>query len=81
MPLHKLLLPDLGIDDQPITLSSWFVKNGTEVNAGDPIVEILCGGATVDLPAIVHGTLVEKLITEDEIVQIGQQLAVIDDGR
>ncbi len=51
MPLHELLLPDLGIDDQPITVSSWLVKKGAGVTEDDPLVEVLCGCATVDLPA------------------------------
>ena len=51
MPQHELTLPDLGIDDQPITVSSWLVKRGTPVTEEDPVVEVLCGGVTVDLPA------------------------------
>ena len=78
MPQYELKLPDLGIDDQPITASSWFVKKGTRVNENDPILEILCGPATVDLPAGVTGILTEKLVAVDEIIKVGQSLAVIE---
>jgi 2-oxoglutarate dehydrogenase E2 component (dihydrolipoamide succinyltransferase) len=78
MPQHKLTLPDLGIDDQPISVSSWLVKKGTRVSADDPVVEVLCGGVTVDLPAGMTGVLVVKSVAEDEIIQVGQTLAVIE---
>jgi hypothetical protein len=78
MPRHELKLPDLGIDDQPITVSAWFVKQGTRVSEDDPIVEVLCGGATVDLPAGVDGILIEKSAAEDEPLEIGQTLAVLE---
>jgi len=78
MSLHEVLLPDLGIDDQPITASSWLVKRGTRVTEDDPVLEVLCGGATVDLPAMVRGILVKKLVAEDENIKVGQALAVIE---
>jgi pyruvate/2-oxoglutarate dehydrogenase complex dihydrolipoamide acyltransferase (E2) component len=78
MSRHKLLLPDLGIDDQPITVSSWLVKRGAHIDEHDPVVEILCGGITIDLPAGVSGTLVEKSASEDDEIQPGQTLAIIE---
>jgi 2-oxoglutarate dehydrogenase E2 component (dihydrolipoamide succinyltransferase) len=78
MQQHELTLPELGIDDQPITLSAWLVKRGTRVAEGEPVVEILCGGVTVDLPAGRAGILVEKLAMEDDILKMGQRLAIIE---
>jgi 2-oxoglutarate dehydrogenase E2 component (dihydrolipoamide succinyltransferase) len=78
MPRHELTLPDLGIDDQPITVSSWLVKRGTRVTEGEPVVEVLCGGITVDVPATSWGILVEKLVADDEVLKVGQSLAIIE---
>ena len=78
MSRHELSLPDLGIDDQPISASLWLVKQGTKVTEGEPLLEVLCGGVTVDLPAPAQGLLVEKLVAEDEVLQVGQILAVIE---
>ncbi|MGA2799273.1 MAG: biotin/lipoyl-containing protein [Thermoguttaceae bacterium] len=78
MPQHELTLPDLGIDDQPITVSSWLVKRGTPVTEDEPVLEVLCGGVTVDLPAAINGILVEKLVSDDEVLEVGQGLAVIE---
>ena len=73
-----LLLPDLGIAGQPMTVSVWLVKPGRRVRAGDPVVEVLAGPATVDLPSPVDGRLVQWLVDEDEPIVVGQRLAVIE---
>ena len=78
MSIHELSLPDLGIDDQPIMLSSWLVKLAAPVTAEDPVVEVLCGGVTVDLPAGADGIIAEKLVADDEVLRVGQILAVIE---
>jgi 2-oxoglutarate dehydrogenase E2 component (dihydrolipoamide succinyltransferase) len=78
MPQYELTMPDLGIEDQTITVSSWLVKRGTRVAEGEPVVEVLCGGVTVDLPAGSGGILIEKLAAEDEVLKVGQKLAVIE---
>jgi 2-oxoglutarate dehydrogenase E2 component (dihydrolipoamide succinyltransferase) len=78
MPQHELTLPDLGIEDQPITASSWLVKRGTQVTEDEPVLEVLCGGVTVDLPARINGILLEKLVSDDEVLKVGQKLAVIE---
>ena len=68
MPRIELCLPDLGLDDQPITLSVWLVSRGARVAAGERVAEILAGPATVDLPSPVDGILFERLVDEDETI-------------
>ena len=74
---HELLLPDLGMDQQPTTLSLWLVEAGSEVTEGDRLAEVLAGAATVDLPSPASGVLAETLVGEDETIVPGQALAVI----
>ena len=78
MPRHNLILPDLGIDEVPIVACLWLVDRGSRVAAGDPLLEVLAGPATVDLPAPTDGVLVETLVSEDDPLAIGQRLAVIE---
>jgi pyruvate/2-oxoglutarate dehydrogenase complex dihydrolipoamide acyltransferase (E2) component len=80
MSSRKLTLPDLGIDDQSITLSSWYLNRGERVSEGEPLVEVLCGGVTVDLPSPAEGILVEKCAAEDDIIAVGQTLAIIKES-
>ena len=77
MSSHNLLLPDLGLGDRPIVLSLWLVKEGTQVTEGEPVVEVMAGEATVDLPSPADGTLVEHLVDEGEAIAVGCRLAVI----
>ena len=78
MPRHELILPDLGIEEQPMVAGLWLAEPGTRVAAGDPLLEVLAGSAVVDLPAPADGVLVEILVDEDEPLQPGQRLAVIE---
>jgi pyruvate/2-oxoglutarate dehydrogenase complex dihydrolipoamide acyltransferase (E2) component len=80
MPRIELCLPDLGLDDQPITLSVWLVPRGARVTAGERVAEVLAGPATVDLPSPVDGVIIKRLVDEDEAIIVGQPLAVIETG-
>jgi pyruvate/2-oxoglutarate dehydrogenase complex dihydrolipoamide acyltransferase (E2) component len=73
----SLRMPELGIEGPPMTVSLWFARRGRRVVQGEPLVEILCGPATVDLPAPADGILVEKAASLDDEIQAGQILAVI----
>ena len=77
MQRYELRMPELGIDDGPIVLSLWLVRRGSRVVEGDPLVEVLAGGAVVDLPASADGVLTGKLAAEDDHPEVGQSLAVI----
>jgi pyruvate/2-oxoglutarate dehydrogenase complex dihydrolipoamide acyltransferase (E2) component len=73
-----LTLPDLGLGDQPIVLTVWLVKRGSRVAEGEPLVEVLAGAATVDLPAPADGVLAEKSAAVGDVLAVGQQLATIE---
>ncbi len=78
---HDLVLPDLGLDGVPVSVSVWLKKTGQEVVEGERLLELLAGEVTVDLPAPATGRLAQQLAEEDEIVQAGQVLArVVADG-
>jgi hypothetical protein len=72
---NSLVAPDLGMGPVPVTVSVWLVAEGQPVVEGDRVVELVCGGATVDLEAPVTGRLVRHCIEEDEPVTPGMRLA------
>lgn len=78
MDRHYLTLPDLGMGERPILASVWLVRSGASVIAGEHLLEVLCGEALVELPAPVSGVVRELLVSEDERLQVGQHLAVIE---
>ncbi len=71
--LVPLVAPDLGV--AAVAVSLWLVAEGTEVVEGDRVVELVAGGATVDLGAPVSGRLVRQLVDEDAPVAVGAILA------
>jgi len=80
MPAERrpLVMPELDLDGIPTTVSLWLVDAGSEVTEGDRLVEVLAGGATIDLPAPASGRLVEMLVGEDDAVTAGQVLGIIE---
>ena len=75
---YELTLPDLGMEQGPITVGLWLVEPGTWVAEGDPVLEILAGPAVIDLPSPGDGLLIERLADEEEPIEVGQLLAVIE---
>jgi len=45
------------------------------VLAGDRVLELIAGGATIDLEAPVAGRLVVQLVDEDQVVSVGTVVA------
>jgi pyruvate/2-oxoglutarate dehydrogenase complex dihydrolipoamide acyltransferase (E2) component len=70
-----LAVPDCGILGLPLRLSLWLVPEGAEVLAGDRVVELLAGGATIDLESPVAGRLLTQLADEDEVLAPGTVIA------
>jgi 2-oxoisovalerate dehydrogenase E2 component (dihydrolipoyl transacylase) len=76
-PLRRavLTLPDVGVAGVTVRVSLWLVPEGADVVEGDRVVEIVAGGATVDLEAPVTGRLVAWIADEDEPVAPGAVIA------
>lgn len=75
---HLLVLPELGLGAREVVASLWLVEPGSEVTAGDRLLEVLSGEVTIDLPSPASGVLVETLVDDDEPLRVGQPLAVIE---
>lgn len=75
-PRRELLaVPDCELLGMPLRVSLWLVPVGADVLEGDRVVELLAGGATIDLEAPVAGRLVAQLADEDETVTPGMVIA------
>lgn len=75
---HPLIMPELGLGDEPITVSLWLVDRGHDVSEGDRLLEVQGESVTVDLPAPVSGRLVQKLVSADDPLKAGQVLGYIE---
>ena len=64
-------------DVEEAIVSNWFVREGTAVTKGDPIVEIQIEKVSIDIPAPTTGEITEILIDEQGEFQRGDVLARI----
>jgi pyruvate/2-oxoglutarate dehydrogenase complex dihydrolipoamide acyltransferase (E2) component len=74
----ELRLPVLDLPGVAITASCWHAAVGQRVIEGDRLLEVLAGDAIVDLPAPASGKLVERKVQADDVLHVGQVLAVIE---
>jgi pyruvate/2-oxoglutarate dehydrogenase complex dihydrolipoamide acyltransferase (E2) component len=74
-----LVLPELGLGSVPIRVGQWLVEKGREVAAGDRLIEIVAGSATVDLPAPASGILRKRFVLDDDPLVVGQVLGLIEE--
>jgi len=76
---YKVTLPSLGEDtEEGATVSFWLVAEGDKVRKGDDLVELTTDKAAFTLPSPKNGTLVEKLVEEDDEVHVGDGLCVLE---
>jgi pyruvate/2-oxoglutarate dehydrogenase complex dihydrolipoamide acyltransferase (E2) component len=72
---EPLVVPECGLMGVPVRVSLWLLPEGAEVLEGDRVVELLAGGAIIDLESPVAGRLVAQLADEDELVTPGMVIA------
>ena len=72
---EPLAVPECGVLGLPLRVSLWLVPEGAEVLEGDRVVELLAGGATIDLESPVGGRLLTYLADEDDVVMPGMVVA------
>jgi pyruvate/2-oxoglutarate dehydrogenase complex dihydrolipoamide acyltransferase (E2) component len=73
---EPIVAPDLGTAAPVLNL--WFAQPGEAVYAGDRVVEVLLGAATVDLSAPCSGRLAERLAWPRDRLAPGQVLGYIE---
>ena len=78
--MTKVVLPELGEGIEKATVSYWFIQEGEKVNQKDDLVELATDKATFNLPSPCSGTLTEILFHEGDSVNVGEVLAIIEEG-
>ena len=72
-----VVMPDVGTASAIV--SAWFVQPGERVYAGDRLVELLVGGATIDVSAGDGGVFLERAAAPDSRVTPGQVLGYVEE--
>jgi len=74
--VEELVVPPLGFPAGMVSVAVWLVGERAPVVAGDRVVQLVAGAATVDLVAPVTGRLERQCVDEDEAVEPGMRLAM-----
>ncbi len=60
------------------TITNWLKEVGDKIEADDAVLEIATDKVDSEVPSEVSGILVEKLFGKDDLVQVGQTIAIIE---
>ncbi len=78
MSKFELKLPKMGESVAEATITSWLKEVGDTVEIDETIVEIATDKVDSEVPCEVEGVLVEKLFYVDDVVAVGQTIAIIE---
>lgn len=78
MAKFELKLPKMGESVAEATIISWLKEVGDTIEADEAVVEIATDKVDSEVPSEVEGVLLEKRFEADEVVQVGQTLAIIE---
>src|SRR5947208_1573968 len=79
MPV-SVTMPQLGESVTEGTVTRWLKKEGEHVEADEPLLEVSTDKVDTEIPSPAAGVLASIKVAEDETVEVGAELAVIDDG-
>lgn len=76
----SVTLPALGESVSEGTVTRWLKAEGERVEADEPLLEVSTDKVDTEIPAPASGILASIKVAEDETVEVGAELAIIDDG-
>lgn len=78
MAKFELKLPQMGESVAEATLTSWLKEVGETIELDEAVVEIATDKVDSEVPSEVEGTLVEKRFEVNDVVKVGEVIAVIE---
>jgi 2-oxoglutarate dehydrogenase E2 component (dihydrolipoamide succinyltransferase) len=78
MARFELKLPKMGESVAEATITNWLKEVGDKIEADEAVLEIATDKVDSEVPSEVSGVLVEKLFGKDDLVQVGETIAIIE---
>ncbi|WP_395803670.1 dihydrolipoamide acetyltransferase family protein [Daejeonella sp.] len=78
MSLFELVLPKMGESVAEATIIKWVKQPGDNIDIDESVLEIATDKVDSEVPSPVSGKLVKVLFKEDDVVQVGAVIAVIE---
>jgi 2-oxoglutarate dehydrogenase E2 component (dihydrolipoamide succinyltransferase) len=78
MAKFELKLPKMGESVAEATLTNWLKNIGDPIEADEAVLEIATDKVDSEVPSEVEGILIERLFEIDDVIQVGQTIAIIE---
>jgi 2-oxoglutarate dehydrogenase E2 component (dihydrolipoamide succinyltransferase) len=75
----SVTMPRLGESVSEGTVTRWLKAEGDHVDADEPLLEVSTDKVDTEIPSPASGVLTSIKVAEDETVEVGAELAVIDE--
>src|SRR5579872_3126163 len=72
-----VVMPQMGVSVSEGTITKWLKREGEQIEADEPLLEISTDKVDTEVPSPASGTLVQILVQEGETVEVGTKLAQI----
>jgi len=80
MAQFELIMPKMGESVAEATITNWLKKEGDKIDADESVLEIATDKVDSEVPSPVEGVLVKRLFNENDVVLVGQAIAIINTG-
>ena len=78
MSKFELKLPQMGESVAEATLTTWLKEVGDTIEMDEAVFEIATDKVDSEVPSEVEGILVERLFNVDDVISVGQTVAIIE---
>jgi 2-oxoglutarate dehydrogenase E2 component (dihydrolipoamide succinyltransferase) len=78
MSKFELKLPKMGESVAEATLTAWLKEIGDSIEFDEPVVEIATDKVDSEVPSEKKGILIEKCFKVDDVILVGQTIAIIE---
>jgi pyruvate dehydrogenase E2 component (dihydrolipoamide acetyltransferase) len=72
-----IVMPQMGVSVSEGTITKWLKREGEQVEADEPLLEISTDKVDTEVPSPASGTLVQILVQEGETVDVGTKIGQI----
>jgi len=72
-----VVMPQMGVSVSEGTITKWLKREGEQVEADEPLLEISTDKIDTEIPSPASGTVTQILVQEGETVEVGTKLAQI----
>ncbi|MCT4622618.1 MAG: 2-oxo acid dehydrogenase subunit E2 [Schleiferiaceae bacterium] len=78
MAQFELIMPKMGESVAEATITNWLKSEGDMIEEDEAVLEIATDKVDSEVPSPVEGKLVKMLFNVDDVVQVGQAIALIE---